>query len=91
MDSILSAGIRIEKLGEHNFHSWKQKIDLVLRHREVDDMVDHIICLTRVEDPEKLQMGVCKDKTARTTIELALSGEMLKNGSHTSKALQTWR
>ncbi len=36
------------------FHSWKQKIELVLGHREVDDMIDPILCPRRPEDPEEL-------------------------------------
>ncbi len=78
MDSTTSAGIRIEKLNDNNFHSWKQKIELVLGHREVDDMIDRILCPTRPTDHEDLQKWVRKDKTARMTIGLALSDEMLK-------------
>ncbi len=91
MDASGSAGIRIEKLNETNFFSWKQKIELVLGHREVDDMVDPILCPRRPEDPEELQKWIRKDKTARMTIGLTLSNEMLKNVCHTVTALEMWQ
>ena len=34
-----SRGVGIEKLTELNYHVWKQKIDLVLTYREVDDVI----------------------------------------------------
>ncbi len=91
MDASGSAGIRIEKLNETNFFSWKRKIELVLAHREVDDMVDPILCPRRPEDPEELQKWIRKDKTARMTIGLTLSDEMLKNVCHTVTALEMWQ
>ncbi len=54
MESITSSGIRVEKLNERNFHSWMQNIELVLGHKEVDDMIDPILCRRRREDPEEL-------------------------------------
>ncbi len=90
MDSLTSAGIRIEKLNEINFHSWKQKIKLFLGHREVDDMIDTILCPPRLTDPEELQNWVHKDKTTRMTIGHTLSDEMLKNVSHRETALEMW-
>ncbi len=62
-------------------------MELVLRHREVDDMVDPTLCPRRPEDPEELQKWVRKDKTARMTIGLTLSDEMLENVSHTTTLL----
>ncbi len=62
-------------------------MELVLGHREVDDMVDPTLCPRRPEDPEELQKWVRKDKTARMTIGLTLSDEMLGNVSHTTTAL----
>ncbi len=41
----------------------------------------------RPEDPDELQKWVRKDKTARMTIGLTLSDEMLENVSHTVTAL----
>ena len=31
--------VTVEKLNEHNFHTWKQKIAFVLAYREVDAVV----------------------------------------------------
>ncbi len=65
MDSHASAGIRIEKLKEINFHSWKQKIELILGHREVDEMIDPVLRPPRPENQDELLKWLRKDKTAR--------------------------
>ncbi len=70
------------KLNENNFRSWKQKIELVFGQREVDDMIDPILCPNRLENIEELRKRLRNDKTARITIGLTLSDEMLKNVSH---------
>ena len=81
----------MEKLNDNNFHSWKTKIELVLGHREVDDMIDARLCPARPDaDEEKIAKWVRKDKTARMTIGLTLSDEMLKNVCHTTSALEMW-
>ncbi len=90
MDSLSSSGIRLEKLSDSNFHSWKQKIEIVLGHREVDDMIDPILCPARPEDSDELQKWIRKDKTARMIVGLTLSDEMLEDVSHTSTALEMW-
>eukprot|EP00171_Calliarthron_tuberculosum_P021161 IDg21161t1 len=91
MDSISSSGIRMEKLNDSNFYCWRQKIELVLGHREVDDMIDARLCPEKPpECSEKLQKWLRKDKTARMTIGLTLSDEMLKNVTHTTTALEMW-
>eukprot|EP00171_Calliarthron_tuberculosum_P023136 IDg23136t1 len=89
MDSTTSAGIRMEKLNDLNFHSLKQKIELVLGHREVDEMIDHRLCPEKPPDgTEEVQKWLREDKTARITIGLTLSDEMLKNVSGTTTALK---
>eukprot|EP00171_Calliarthron_tuberculosum_P000991 IDg991t1 len=91
MDSTSSAGIRMEKLNDSNFHSWKQKIELVLGHREVEQMIDRRLCPDKPpEDTEEVLKWLRKDKTARMTIGLTLSDEMLKNVSGTKTALEMW-
>ncbi len=62
-------------------------MELVLGHREVDDIVDPTLCRRGPEGSEELQKWVRKDKTARMTIGLTLSDEMLENVSHTTTAL----
>ena len=32
-------GFKIEKLGDDNFHVWKQKVELVLAFRELEDHI----------------------------------------------------
>ncbi len=73
MDASGATGIRIEKLSDTNFFSWKQKMEIVLGHREVDDKVDPILCPRLPKDPEELHQWIRKDKTACMTIGLSLS------------------
>lgn len=91
MDISNSAGVRMEKLTETNFHSWKQKIELVLGHRGVDEMIDARLCPEKPpEEGDELVKWLKKDKTARMTVGLTLSDEMLKNVSLTTTALEMW-
>lgn len=92
MDSTseLKLEARIEKLGENNFHSWKQKVELVLMQKEVDNMIDATARPARPKDPTLLTKWLRKDKLARATIGLCLSDEMLKNVRHTTTALEMW-
>ncbi len=53
-------------------------------------MIDPILFPTSPTDHEDLQKWVRKDKTAKMTIGIALSDEMLKNVSHTVTALEMW-
>lgn len=76
---------------ETKFHSWRQKIELVLDHREVDDMIDAQLYPKKPDDrSDELSKWLRKDKTARMIIALTLSDEMLKNVSQTSSALEMW-
>eukprot|EP00171_Calliarthron_tuberculosum_P021288 IDg21288t1 len=80
----------MEKLSDNNFHSWRQKMQYVLSHREVSNMVDKILCPRKPEDPDELSKWLRKDNFARMTIGLTLSDEMLKNVQHTTTALEMW-
>ena len=86
-----TSGIRIEKLDYSNFHSWKQKMELILGHREVDDMIDPNLRPRRPTDQEELLKWLRKDKSARMAIGITLSDEMLKNVAHTTTALEMWQ
>lgn len=90
MDPSSFANVRIEKLGADNFHSWKQKIGLILGHREVDEFIDKDKRPIIPESIEERSKWSRKDKLARMTIGLSLSDEMLKNVEHTSTALEMW-
>lgn len=86
-----TSGIRIEKLDYSNFHSWKQKMELILGHREVDEMIDPNLRPRRPTDQEELLKWLRKDKSARMAIGITLSDEMLKNVAHTTTALEMWQ
>lgn len=90
MEDTSTSGIRIEKLSEHNFHARKQKIVLVLGHRDVDEIIDSLLFSNKPLEIEAVQKWVRKDKTDRMTIGLTLSDEMLKNVSHNTTALEMW-
>eukprot|EP00171_Calliarthron_tuberculosum_P023586 IDg23586t1 len=54
-------------------------------------MINRCLCPDKPSDgSEEVQKWLRKDKTARMTIGLTLSDEMLKNVSHTSTALEMW-
>eukprot|EP00171_Calliarthron_tuberculosum_P021971 IDg21971t1 len=85
MESHSSSGICMKKHKDTNFYYWRQIIELVLGNREVDEMINARLCLEKPpEGYEKLHKWLRKDKTARMTIGLAISDEMLKNVTHTS-------
>lgn len=90
MDSSSTAIVRIEKLNDNNYHSWKQKVELILGHRDVDDMVDSDLCPRRPEYQEPIAKWLRKDNLECMTISLTLSDEILKNVRHTSTALEMW-
>lgn len=89
MESSSIAGIRMQKLNDNNFHSWKQKIELALGYRGVDHMVDKRLCPDKpAEGSEELLKWLKKYKIARLTIGLTLSDDKLKNVSMTTTALE---
>lgn len=75
--------MKIEKINETNFHAWKQKIQLVLAHQEVEKLIEDSPT-PPADDSDELQAWLRKDKTARMIIGLSLSDDMLENVRHTS-------
>lgn len=87
MDSEKFGSIKIDKLTDSNFHIWKQKIDLILTYREVDEVASQ-------DNPHKSGTPEFKkwtqlDKQARALIGLSLSDEMLEHvrGASTAKQM----
>lgn len=60
MDSL--GGFKVEKLGDENFHIWRQKVELLLAFRELDDFIseEHI-----PTDPETLLEWKKRDAKAK--------------------------
>ena len=53
MESGSGGGIKIDKLMETNFHSWKQKVELVLAFRDVEDAISDAVDPQTLEGPER--------------------------------------
>ena len=88
MDS--NSGIRIEKLREDNFHTWKTRIQLVLSLKEVDNFV--------TDDPPKNESDSTaysewrkNDLKAKAIIGLTLSDSYLEQVQHAETAKQMWK
>lgn len=83
------SGIKIDKLNRSNYHIWKQKIELILAHREVDDVVDELNPFSPTKDPVEYKKWEQRDKQARVLIGLSLSDDMLENirGCTSSKSM----
>jgi hypothetical protein len=73
-----SVGFKIDKLSDNNYHTWKQKIELLLAFRDLDEV--------EFEDPpadmeNNLEVAtLCKkkDAKAKAVIGLTLSDEHLE-------------
>ena len=53
MESGSGGGIKIDKLMESNFHSWKQKVELVLAFRDVEDAISDAVEPHTLEGAER--------------------------------------
>ncbi len=54
-----------KKLNDTNFHSWRQKMEPFLGHREVDDMVDPTCALNVPKTRKSCRYG--SERTRRRT------------------------
>eukprot|EP00171_Calliarthron_tuberculosum_P022545 IDg22545t1 len=91
MESSTPTDIRIQKLNDSNFHAWKQKMEYVLAYRQVHEMIDRRLRPYKPPDStEEFLKWLREDKTARMTIGLTLSDEMLTNVSLATTALELW-
>jgi len=70
-------GVTVEKLNEHNFHTWKQKIALVLAYREVDAVLT--TPKPKEGTAEQQAAWARNDNVARAIIGLSLSDSMLEH------------
>ena len=81
-----SGSIRIEKLTDTNFHSWKRKIQLLLAYRDLEDYIHE----DRPTDPDAQQKWDRGDRKAQAVIGLSLSNEHLEHVSDVSSAKEMW-
>ena len=87
MDGLGLGGLKIEKLGENNFHVWKQKVELVLAFRELDD---HITEEDPPTDPDTLREWKKKDAKAKAVIGLTISDDHLDHVRDAGTAFEMW-
>lgn len=80
-------GFKIEKLGDNNFHVWKQKVELVLAFRELDDVITDEGPPTEVDKLEKWKK---RDAKAKAVIGLTLSDDHLDHVRGVSTAAEMW-
>lgn len=81
-------GFKIEKLGDSNFHVWKQKVELVLAFRELDDVVTDERPPTEVDELAKWKK---RDAKAKAVIGLTLSDYHLDHVRGLSTAAEMWK
>lgn len=83
-----SSFLRIEKLNEANFYTWKQKIQNILALKDLEDII---------VDESPLESGSGdftlwkkKDKKAQEIIGLSLSDQLLENVREVNSANNMW-
>ena len=87
MDGLGLGGFKIEKLGDNNFHVWKQKVELVLAFRELEDFITE---QTPPTDSDELLKWKKKDAKAKAVIGLTISDEHLDHVRDTETAFDMW-
>ena len=88
MDTLGLGGFKIEKLGDSNFHVWKQKVELVLAFRELDDLITE---QTPPDDADEVLKWKKKDAKAKAVIGLTLSDEHLDHVRDAETAFEMWK
>ena len=78
---------KIEKLGDDNYHVWKQKVELLLAFKELDD---HITEPERPIDTDNWSEWKKKDAKAKAIIGLTLSDDHLDHVRGAETALEMW-
>ena len=93
MESDSSSAMKIEKLSESNFYSWRQKIQHILALKDLDDLID--------DDPsarpsvetssiENINAWTRRDKKAKAIIGLSLSDDLLNHVREVKTAKDMW-
>ena len=86
MDDQLGS-FKVVKLSDDNYHTWKQRIELVLAYRELDDLI--------TDDPpatsdENFKAWKKSDARARAITGLSLSDEHLEHVRDVTTAKEMW-
>ena len=81
-----TTSVKIEKLNDTNFHIWKQKIQLQLALRDLDQYIDS----TPPTEEKELATWTRGDRKAKAIIGLSLSDEHLNHVRDVSSAKEMW-
>ena len=77
----------MKKLNDSNFHAWKQKIQLLLASKDLDEIIED-------DEPDlnelEFKTWQRKDKKAQACIGLTLSDSMLENVRECETAKEMW-
>jgi coenzyme F420-reducing hydrogenase delta subunit len=83
-------GFKIEKLTASNYHTWKQKIELVLAFRELDEVGFNIGSTIVMVDAAAAAEFRKKDAKVKAVIGLTLSDEHLEHVRGAESAAEMW-
>jgi hypothetical protein len=83
-------GFKIDKLTASNYHTWKQKIELVLAFRELDEVVFNVESTNILQDAAAIAEFRKKDAKAKAVIGLTLSDEHLEHVRGAKSAAEMW-
>jgi coenzyme F420-reducing hydrogenase delta subunit len=83
-------GFKIDKLTASNYHTWKQKIELVLAFRELGEVVFNIGSTNVMLDAAAAAEFRKKDDKAKAVIGLTLSDEHLEHVRGAESAAEMW-
>lgn len=83
-----NGSFKIEKLGESNFHIWKQKVLLALAFRELEG---HVSTVRAPTDPTELLAWNKNDAKARAIIGFTLNNEHLDQVRDVDTAAGMWK
>ena len=86
MDSE-SFSSKIEKLGESNFHAWKQKIEHLLALKDLSDFIEE----SSPPDGADKAAWKKKDRKAQAVIGLTLSDDLLENVRDVASTKDMWQ
>jgi len=82
-------GIKIDKLTETNFHEWRQRVNIILALRDLDDILDKD---GKPADAESRDLAVWKRRDTKTSaiIKLILGSEQLEHVSGSKTTAEMW-
>jgi gag-polypeptide of LTR copia-type len=89
--SMDTGGFKIDKLNDKNYHTWKQKIELLLAFRDLDEVVFGDPPPDMATDEEAGYAFKKLDAKAKAVIGLTLSDEHLEHVRDAQTAADMWK